>query len=294
MKRIISVIFISLLLISLAAPAALASNLPSWYPEDWSSFNDFHGTDLPRVVDDADIFTPSEEAQLTQLVNDLIAKHNGKYDLVIFTDVSNYGVGAGMSASDGVYPADFYQAHGYGKGENYSGSVIFICMEPGNRYWWSAARGDSRSYFTSENVNALDDGIESYMVDGDYASAMYRYIELLDEIYTNGKITHKRSAGDYLFCGAAAAIVGLIAGAINSSSKVRKMKNVNFATYANDYIVQNSFNLRGVNEMFLYKNVTRTVIQTSSGSSRSGGGSSYSGGYHSSGGGSFSGGGRHF
>ena len=35
MKKIISVIFISLLLVSLAAPAALASNLPSWYPEDW-------------------------------------------------------------------------------------------------------------------------------------------------------------------------------------------------------------------------------------------------------------------
>ena len=43
MKKIISVIFISLLLVSLAAPAALASNLPSWYPEDWSLFHDFHG-----------------------------------------------------------------------------------------------------------------------------------------------------------------------------------------------------------------------------------------------------------
>ena len=292
MKKILSIIFISLLLAALAVPAVFASDLPAWYPEDWSSFSDFHGTDLPRVVDDADIFTDAEEAKLTKLANDLIAKFDDKYDFVIFTDVSNYGIGKGMEASDGVYPADFYQAHGYGKGENYSGSVIFICMEPGNRYWWSAARGDSKNYYTEANVNAIDDGIEPYMVDGDYAGAMYKYIELLDELYSTGKIAHKRTFSDYLFCGIAAAIVGLIAGAINMSSKTKNMKKVNYATYANDYIVQDSFKVRGIKEMFLYRNVTRTVIESSSRSS--GGGSSYSGSYHSSGGGSFSGGGRHF
>lgn len=292
MKKILSIVFISLLLVFLAAPAVFADGLPAWYPSDWSTFSDFHGTNLPRVVDDADIFTDAEEAKLTKLVNELIAKFDYKYDLVIFTDVSNYGIGSGMEASDGVYPADFYQAHGYGKGENYSGSVIFICMEPGNRYWWSAARGDSRPYFSETNVNSLDDGIEPYMVDGEYANAMYKYIELLDELYTNGKITKKLTASDYVFCIAAAAVAGLIVGAINRSAKVRKMKNVKYATFANDYIVKDSFKVKGIKEMFLYKNVTRTYIETSSRSS--GGGSSYSGGYSSSGGGSFSGGGRHF
>lgn len=292
MKKIISVIFISLILSALLIPSAFAASLPSWYPSDTSGFTDFHGSNLPRVVDDADIFSDMDEARLTEKVNALIAKFGNRYDLVIFTDVSNYGIGRGMEASDGVYPADFYQFNGYGKGDNYSGSVIFICMEPGNRYWWSAARGDSRAYFTRDNVNALDDGIEPYMLDGDYYGAMVQYLTLLDEIYSTGKIAKKRTLGDYAGSAVAAVIVGLIAGLSNMSSKVKNMKKVAFAKYANDYIVQNSFNLRSVNEMFLYKNVTRTYIQPQSRSG--GGGSSYSGGYHSSGGGSFSGGGRHF
>ena len=138
----------------------------------------------------------------------------------------------------------------------------------------------------------MQDVTYQYLSDGDYAGAMSVNIDLIDELTSTGKITKKLSAGDYFMCIAIASVVGLIAGAINRSSKVRKMKNVNYATYANDYIVQNSFNLRNVNKMFLYKNVTRTYIQPSS---SSGGGSSYhSGSSSSGGGGSFSGGSRHF
>ena len=292
MKKILSVIFISLLLVILLVPSALASSLPSWYPESTSNFVDFHGTNLPRVVDDANILTDSEEATLTSRINALIEKFDYKYDFVIFTDVSNYGIGRGMAASDGVYPADFYQFNGYGYGDDYSGSVFFVNMEPGNRYWWSAGRGKTRSYFSETNINSIDDIIEPYFYDGQYYNGMLEYITLLDELYSTGRIAKKHSVGDYLVYAGIAAVVGLIVGLANMSSKVKNMKKVAFAKYANDYVVQNSFVLRNLNEMFLYKNVTRTVIETSSRSG--GGGSSYSGGYHSSGGGSFSGGGRHF
>ena len=288
MKKIISVIFISLLLVSLAAPAALASNLPSWYPEDVKNFKDFYGQNLPHIVDDADIFTSSEEAELTNMIKSVTDKYG--YDLVIYTDTTNYGLGP----YEEQCAIDFYRFNGYGLGKEQSGVIIYVNMDPGNRYISYVGTGDveNRAYEYNETIreNMLSD-----MSAGNYFSAMKTGIELTEELYETGKISHKRTPGDYLFCGAAAAIVGLIAGAINSSSKVRKMKNVNFATYANDYIVQNSFNLRGVNEMFLYKNVTRTVIQTSSDGGSRGGGSSHSG-IHSSGGGghSFSGGSSHF
>ena len=131
------------------------------------------------------------------------------------------------------------------------------------------------------------------MVNGQYYSAMVEYISLLDELYSTGRIATKHSVGDYIVYAGISAVIGLIVGAINVSKKKANMKKVNYARYANDYIVQNSFVLRNMSEMFLYKNVTRTVIESSS-RSGGGGGSSYSGGYHSSGGGSFSGGGRHF
>lgn len=286
MKKILSIVFISLLLVSLAAPAALASTLPSWYPEDVNNFKDFYGTNLSHVVDDADIFTSSEEAELTNLIKAVTDKYG--YDLVIYTDITNYGLGP----YEEQCAIDFYRFNGYGLGKEQSGVIIYVNMEPGNRYISYVGTGDVESRVYEYNQTIRESMLED-MAEGNYFSAMKTGIELTDELYETGKITHKRTMGDYLFCGIAAAVVGLIAGGINSSAKVKKMKNVGYARYANDYIVKDSFNLRSMNAMFLYKNVTRTVIETSS--SRSGGGSSHSG-MHSSGGGghSFSGGSSHF
>ncbi len=265
---------------------SVSGGKPYWYPDKVENpFPDFHGVNLPRVVDDADIFTDSEEAELTRLINDFIAEHQDKYDLVLYTDVSNYGL------PDGILAADFYQFNGYGKGDNYSGSVIFISMEPGNRYWWSAGRGDSYSYFNMDNVNEIDDRIEPYMVDGDYFGAMKKYIQALEVLYENGSLPHEMGTTDYVMITVFAAIPALIVGLINRGSKLKTMKNVAYATNANDYVVPNSFVLRDKKITFLYQNVVKTYIPPSNSSS---GGRSSGGSYHSSGGGSFSGGGRHF
>lgn len=271
--------------LSVTSPSS--DDKPYWYPETVQNpFPDFHGVNLPRVVDDADIFTDAEEAELTRLIEKFIADHEYKYDLVLYTDTSNYGL------RDGVLAADFYQFNGYGKGDNYSGSVIFISMEKGNRYWWSAARGDSYSYFNMDNVNAIDDRIEPYMIDGDYFGAMKKYIDTLYVLYEKGSVPNELTASDYVFTTVFAAIPALIVGLINRSSKMKSMKNVAYATNANDYVVPNSVVLRDKKATFLYQNVVKTYIPPSS--SSSGGGRSSGGGYHSSGGGSFSGGGRHF
>ena len=212
MKKVLSVIFISAILAALLVPLVSATSLPDWYPDDVSNFVDFHGADLPRVVDDAGIFTPSEEAALTSQINEFIAAHDKKYDFVIFTDVTNYGIGRGIEGGDGVYPADFYQFNGYGFDDDYSGSVLFICMEPGNRYWWSAARGKSQSYFTYSAVNSIDDKIEPYMINGSYYEAMRVYIETLDELYSNESKSDVKSSGTSfgIFTGAMA-VVAIIA-----------------------------------------------------------------------------------
>lgn len=262
------------------------SMLPDWYPDPVvNPFPDFHGENLPRVVDDADIFTDEQEAELTALINELITKHE-KFDFVIFTDVTTYGIDEN-AMQDGVFAADFYQFNGYGKGDDYSGSVLFIDMNPEDRYWWSAARGESKGYFTETNVNKIDDKIDSYMRSGDYFEAMKVYIETLDKLYTSGNLI---DVFDYVMITIFSLIPAAIVGGVKQSSAVRTMKKVNYATQANDYVVNDSFVLRNKEITFLYDTVTKTYIPPSSSS----GGSSYSGGYHSSGGGSFSGGGRHF
>lgn len=285
MKKVFAIIFISLLLLVLLVPAAFAASRPSWYPEDIYTERT-HGKNLPKVVDYADIFTSSEEAVLTNKINEIVNKYG--YDIVIVTDTSNYGLGP----TEEQYAIDFYYYNGYGIDDEYSGSVIYLNMDPNNRYISNVGTGKMEKNYTRDTVNKMQDIVYPYLSDGQYARAMEVNLEIIDELTATGKIETKRTVGDYVTYGIISVVVGLIVGGINVSKQKANMNRVRYATYANDYIVKNSFMLRNINEMFLYRNVTRTVIETQS---RSGGGSSYHSGMSSSGGGgSFSGGSRHF
>ena len=160
-------------------------SMPYWYPADVSSFIRFHGIDLPHVVDDAGLFSESEKADLSQRISSLIGKYAERgIDFVIFTDRSSYGLG------EAVYSADFYYFNGYGIGENYTGSVFFLNMDPYDRCWWSAATGDVQDLFDDYEINIepIDDAIEPYLRSGDYYGAMVVYINCLDSLYEDAFI----------------------------------------------------------------------------------------------------------
>ena len=128
------------------------SAMPSWYPSNVNSFQRFHtSSGTSRVVDDADILSAAEEKQLAATVNEM--RDRLDMDFVVFTDTSTHGL------SRAVYAADFYEFNGYGVGDDYNGLVIFICMEQGNRGWWTAACGACRQQITEGNINQVDDAI---------------------------------------------------------------------------------------------------------------------------------------
>ena len=288
MKKIVSFVFISILITVLALTAVHASDYPSWFPDDPETFEDFYGTNLERVADEAGLFTASEKSELTYLINQVREKYG--YDLVIYTDTTNYGFGP----YDETCAINFYRFNGYGLGAGRSGMIIYVNMDPEDRYFSVVGTGDveARTYNYNETIR---DKMQPYMASGQYYEAMKIGIELIDELYDTGKITEKKTIGDYLGYSAIASVVGLVAGLINQSKEKAKMRSVAYATYTNDYIVQNSFVLRDLREAFLYKNVTRAMIFNDNDRGGGGGGSSHSG-MHSSGGGgnSFSGGSSRF
>lgn len=258
------------------APAVIETReMPEWYPTDISAFTDFHATDAPRVVDDADLFTDSEEAEMTAKIEEIIAA-TGR-DLVVFTDVSSYGL------ARNIYAADFYQFRGYGKGSDYSGSVLFICMEEGNRGWYTAVRGEAQSVLTYSNLDQIDERLEPKMKAGSYYDGVMGYLDDVQSTYATGKAPKGFPMQRLLICLA----IGIVAAFISTGAMVSAMKTVNKAAEASNYLVKGSFDLRKSHDIFLYRTVTRTKREKSS--SSSGGGS-----FSSSGGGSFSGSGRSF
>lgn len=244
-----------------------------------------HTDKLPEVYDAADMFTNEEEEWIAQQVREL--KESSGMDFVVYTDMTTYGKSRGLQA------ADFYWDNGYGAGEDRSGGVLFICMEPGNRGWWTAGTGAAEEYYTERNINDLDDRLEPYMVDGNYSQGVIHYLQDTDVLFHTYEVPHEKN---YVMAMIIALVIGAITGGVNVTVKTLKMNSIQKARAAADYVVPGSMTLSKKQDVYMRKYVTRTrkPPKSSSGSSHSSGGSSYSGGYHSSGGGHFSGGGRSF
>ena len=94
------------------------SDMPAWYPKDTNTFPFYHDADAPRVVDQADIFTDEEEAQMEKRLAQLRGQLSK--DIVIFTDVSTHGL------SHTAYADDFFDYYGYGIGEDFEGVCLMV------------------------------------------------------------------------------------------------------------------------------------------------------------------------
>ncbi len=265
-------------------------------------------------VDWADILSDSEEKLLDDRMSEICA--NRKIDVVIYTDDSSYGKSY-MEAADAFYDERI------GTEPDRNGVLLFVCMEPGNRGWWTTTTGTMIDLFGYDEINIIDDAIEPYLVDGDYYGAFDKWLDYVDVLVRDGKFTRDNLPAiedkyeDYwdfervdedtempeeakTGIKAGAATVAGAAGALGTAGSMKaKMKTVRRATSAGRYLRKDSFKLRRKNNMLISKTVTRSRIAESSGGGGGGihhsGHSSFSGGHHSSGGGFHGGGGgRHF
>ena len=260
---------------AISATQAAPVEMPFWYPEDVHAFEDFHAQNAPLVADNADLFTSEEEAALEAQIRAI--RETVGYDLILYTDVTSYGLPRNVCA------ADFYQFNGYGFGDDYSGSVLFICMEEGNRGWYTAVRGESQNILTYEELNRIDDRLEPYMKRGDYFKGVTGYLNDILTVYQTGHAPRQLSV-KWLLVSLA---IGLAAAAITLAVLRSKMKVVREAVYATNYLVDGSFHLRKSYDIFLYRSVSRVKREKRSGGSSGGS-------FSSSSGASFSGSGRSF
>lgn len=301
MKRLLSLFAGALLIFALCLPV-FAENMPYWYPTgDTSNFTDFRGENLRRVVDDADLFTDEQEADLNARITQVVDTLGIGYAL--FTDNSNHG----MSPEE--YSSDFLHFGGYGVGDGYGAVVFYISMEESNRCWRTTSINSYESIFTSDVTYVIDELVESDIVAGRYYEAYVKHIDFVNELFmNNGQLPSKYNAyfeDDYEYsdstssskslsdsnivtCVVVAVVIGLIVGGMRLSS-LKKAMRVVAPVDAREYLVKNSFVLRDKKVMYLYSTVTKVAKQKSGGS---GGGSSYSSGRSS--GGSYSSGGRSF
>lgn len=154
--------------------------LPSWYPEDISQFTFFHDADASRVVDEADILTTDEEAQILARIA-RIAERCDK-DVVIYTNMSSFGKSR-MEVAD-----DFFDYNGYGMGPDREGMCLYVCMDPNNRGYWTSCTGPvTMGLFTEVFANIMDDTLYDGFVAKQYGEGILNWLEMVECLYTKGR-----------------------------------------------------------------------------------------------------------
>ena len=121
----------------------------------------------PAVVDQADLFTDNQEADLASLARRIGENYN--QDLVIVTTAD----AEGKSARD--YADDFFDYEGYGLGTDFSGMLFLIDMD--NREIWLSTTGHAIDVMTDQRINTVLDRAVVPMRDEDYAGAARIFLE---------------------------------------------------------------------------------------------------------------------
>ena len=106
----------------------------------------------PAVVDEADLFTPSEEEALTLLIEQFRDKH--QMDFGIVTTYASHGDDSQQEVAD-----DLYDQGGYGIGEHANGILYYIDMY--ERIPYLCTTGEMIDYMTDERLAAAREAVYS-------------------------------------------------------------------------------------------------------------------------------------
>lgn len=249
-----------------------------------------------RVYDGAGLFTKAEKELLEQSIAELTGEMN--MDFVVLTATDKEG------KTQAEYADDFYDENDFGTGEDRSGLLFMIDME--SRDCYISTSGDMIDYLTDARIAQIlqyDDRLWELLSAGNYAGAVRRVMNEVQEYYVEGPETVPEKRYNPLMA-AVAAVIGALAG-LGKSRSIRSeygMKNEKRQAMQSTkaYMATTNFAFNQSADDLLNTIVTRiplpAPVKVSSGGS---GGSSYSGssthtsssGRTHGGGGS---GGRHF
>lgn len=239
--------------------------------------------DSPRLVDEADLLTPSEEATLTAKLDEVSTRQ--QFDVVIVTVEST------EDKTPMEYADDYYDYNGYGFGEEFDGVLLLISME--ERDWWISTCGYGITAFTDAGIEYVGEEIVSDLGGEFYADAFNRFAELCDEFVTQAKTgdpfdSHNlpEEPFDPVFTLILALVAGLIIAFIATLIMKGQLKSVGYRFGASDYTKKGSLNVTESRDLFLY----RTVDQRRKPENDGGGSSTHtssSGRSHGGGGGKF-------
>ncbi|MBQ3150899.1 MAG: TPM domain-containing protein [Clostridia bacterium] len=271
----LSVTLLMLLSLSISAFSVEETSLPD-YTVSSPVLKDY-------VVDDADLLTDEQEAELQKISNRINFYHD--IDAVIHTtnDLDGYDVV--------TYADDFYDYSGYSD----DGLVFTICLE--TRDYYTSTTGYAETAFYGNSLESLHNAVVGYLSDGDYYTAFHVYLTnvdgYLESIHNESELGFDFDDSsslteptdilkrELITIGVAFVVSFLIIAFLKSRMNTAVKK-----TQANDYLVPGSLQIVSGYDYF----ITSSVVRTPKANNNSSGGGTHrssSGRSHGGGGGKF-------
>lgn len=253
--------------------------LPSLMISAWAA----NGAGLPLIVDEADLLTAEEEASLEAVAEGLLDAYG--VDIVILTVDSLEG----KRPQD--YADDYYDAQGYGVGDDYSGALFLLSMEERDLY--VSTCGDAIYALTDYGIDQTTELALPYLGDGDYYGGFLVWLEALPEYFDALAEGTPVDGSDYsedfyhggqeevvyyeeevspsvlLSLMIALPVAGVVLLIMRLTMNTKRPQHS-----AMDYMKADSFHLRSQQDLFLYSQVTKREKPKAPPPSSSGGGGS--------------------
>ncbi len=228
------------------------------YLEEEEEIERFHDPDAPRVVDECDLFSDSEEDYLRERVAAFSAKYDT--DLVIYTFKTPDGMATHQATTR------FYEKNGYGYGDEYSGLLFVIEPLSASFYTTLDTFGDRMGLISSECYVRMHSNSYPYFDSGRCFDGTIHFLDDLEFYYEKGRVP--KSAEDWGNDIVKAIVIGAVAGAILLLIAAIRMAPPRVKRDAYGYLVKESFKALPLADDYIGTSVTRTYSpkESSSGS----------------------------
>ncbi len=132
---------------------------------------------LPLLVDNADVLTDDEEADLLAQLEAFVAEHEMEIAIITVTDLEG--------KTSKAYADDFYDYNGYGYGDNDDGALLlYKSGEVGNRDIAISTYGKAISLYNDAVIDEMLDSAIAYIEYDNYVDGFNSFINLCDSYAT--------------------------------------------------------------------------------------------------------------
>ena len=233
----------------------------------WDSYEVPATRQKPRLVDNADLLTDSEEKELLQKLDETSEKWQS--NIAILTVNSHNG-----PIQD--YADDYFDYNGFCSEFNESGILFMLSME--DREWAIATSGSAQYAFTDYGQQYLFDQMRSDLSDGYYDDAFDTYVKVCDKLlyaYSQGTpvdvgVKPPKTPSQIVTYLIGSIVVGLIIALFPILKMKSDLKIVKMAGSAAGY-TSGKLRLTQQQDRFVRKTLSKTEIPRDNGSNSRGG-----------------------